>query len=320
MSSLLNRSLLLVGGVVVGGTVWGLVAAAAPQPQPAVHACYDMASGTSIALSPPKHVVGVGLSYAQHIAETGSPYTPDQPPPLFDKRWTPTTSTTALPTRDEQLAAAAPLEASLGASLEEQGIALQPLLDYEVELGIVVLEDISPAQLADPDYIPQLGFFVANDVSERSLAILGDGQRDPIAYWGVSKSFPGFLPTGTHAWVPTTPVRDGLPCVQLKTTVNGELRQDGSTRDLIYNTTALLEYAATQATLTAGTWVLTGTPSGVAIQTPGWKVRLSNMLGMDRFDKLSIKQGEAADFLQPGDVVVVQADGLGSVRSEIVAP
>lgn len=307
MSPLLNRVLPL--GLLLGCET--------TPPQPAAHACYDLDDGDFVDLSPPERVVGVGLSYAEHIKETGGAHTPGAPPPMFDKVWSPTAPRVTPPTLDAHLAAAEALEPGLPALLRERGVELQPLLDYEVELGIVLLEDVSAERLADPGDVPQLGFFVANDLSDRALAILGDGQADPYAYWGVSKSFPGFLPAASRAWVPSRPVRDGLPCLQLQTRVNGELRQDGATSDLIFTTTELLSHAAGAGGLRAGTWILTGTPSGVAIQTPPWKIKAAELLRLDRFRKLAIKQRAAADFLQPGDVVEVRAGGLGAVQTEI---
>jgi len=72
------------------------------------------------------------------------------------------------------------------------------------------------------------------------------------------------------------------------------------------------------AALTRGTMILTGTPSGVAIQTPRWLVRASALAGVSRMKKLSIKLGqESSAFLSPGDEVTVDAAQLGRVSVRI---
>ncbi len=158
-------------------------------------------------------------------------------------------------------------------------------------------------------------------MSERALAVLGEGRSNRYDYWGVSKSFDGFLPTGTHMWRPTEPVHNGLPCVRLRTRVNGQVRQDQHTSDMVYTITELLDAARARAgaPLRAGTWILTGTPSGVAIATPAWKVNLANLVGLDRFTRLSAVNDTAARFLKAGDVVEVEAEGLGSVSVTLSA-
>jgi 2-keto-4-pentenoate hydratase/2-oxohepta-3-ene-1,7-dioic acid hydratase in catechol pathway len=70
--------------------------------------------------------------------------------------------------------------------------------------------------------------------------------------------------------------------------------------------------------LERGTIILTGTPGGVAMKTPRWLVRLSNLLGLSRFTKLEAKlSDDRSAFLKPGDKVVVRGKGLGKVTIRI---
>ena len=145
-------------------------------------------------------------------------------------------------------------------------------LDYEIELVLVMGPENTIA-----------GYAVANDVSARDL------QRSE-AQWSRAKGFDTSCPWGP--WITTTDEVDprGL---RLTTHVNGELRQDGSTCDLIFGPEELVDFIAETCTLEPGAIILTGTPSGV---------------------------GEAFDpprYLQPGDTVGwrSRASGPSSTRS-----
>ncbi|MEO0323152.1 MAG: fumarylacetoacetate hydrolase family protein [Myxococcota bacterium] len=293
-------------------------------PVPAALHCHALSDGAYVALEAPAQVFGVGLSYAGHIEETAASFDAGASAPVFRKRAEATRpgAAVALPSPAALLARAEVLEPGLAAAVEADHPELDPLLDYEVELGIVLLEDVDPEDLRDPGFAPRLGFFVANDLSARALALLGEGRDDRETFWGVSKSFPGFLPLPTRAFVPREAHPSGVPCVVLETRVNGELRQRQSTRDLIYTPKAMLGFvrvAFPEARLSAGTVVLTGTPGGVAISTPRWKVRLAQLLELDRFTKLRLKLRERDAFLRPGDVVTVSGEGLGAVEVTVTA-
>lgn len=282
-------------------------------PMPAAHTCLDLAAGDTLPLTPPTVVWGAGLTYAAHLRETGQ--SGDGPPPVFAKEWSPTTASVAVPSREALIEKMEQTEPGLHGAVQTHDLPVTALLDWEVELGVVLLEDRAPGA------VPRVGFFVANDLSERALAILGEGRDDRLAYWGASKSHPGFLPTTHTMWVPENPIEDGIPCVDLHTTVNGVEVQRASTTDLVLPLSGLLDAteAAAGAPLRAGTWVLTGTPSGVALATPAWKVALADLVGLDRFARLGAVLPRADDFLAPGDTVVVAADGLGSVETTVVA-
>ena len=294
-------------------------------PTPADFHCYEVANGAYVPLDVPPRAFGIGLSYAAHIEETASEFDPDAVPPVFEKRASATIRSggeVRVPSADELIAAADAFEPGLGEPLRTDFPDLSALLDYEVELGFVLLEDIDPARLDDPNFAPRLGFFIANDLSSRSFQLLGEGQANRFAYWGAAKSFPGFMPIADRAWVPEVAERNGIPCVEVEAFVNGELRQRQSTDNLIYTPLQMLRFVHTRfpdAALEAGTIVLTGTPGGVAMTTPRWLVRLGELLGLDRFKKLSAKvNGDTARFLKEGDVVTVRALGLGKVSTPVV--
>jgi 2-keto-4-pentenoate hydratase/2-oxohepta-3-ene-1,7-dioic acid hydratase in catechol pathway len=272
----------------------------------------------------PSHIYGVGLAYAKHINETASSFDPDGDPPIFLKSLNSRTadgSTVKIPSHTEMLNA---LE------LHEPGISkkiahipnLPALLDYETELGFVLLEDISKVQLANDGFIPKIGFYMANDFGARSVAILGEGQPNRYDYWGVSKSFRGFTPISDKVWIPNEFQENAIPCIMIETLVNEELRQHQMTSDLIYTPLQMLQaidrkYPSNP--LKKGDLVLTGTPGGVIMSAPRWMMRAAAIVGLDRFAKLKTKiaDDEVAKFLHAGDQVVVRGDGLGSVSVTI---
>jgi len=296
----------------------------AQKPTPARLHCYDVAQGSYVPLEAPPDAFGIGLSYAAHIEETASTFDPNASPPIFRKdpsALVRADSTVMMPSAEQIREAAEALEPGLGQALLQAHPEFSPLLDYEVEMGFVLLEDIAPASLEDPDFAPSLGFFIANDVSARTLALLGEGRPNRFDYWGVSKSFPGFMPAAHQAWVPNETKPNGVPCVVIETRVNGEVRQRQSTDDLIYTPAQMLRFIQAKypdARLHKGTIVLTGTPGGVALTVPRWLVRLGNLIGMSRFKKLATKlDGDTSRFLKPGDRVVTQGEGLGKVSITI---
>lgn len=312
--------LVIVLAAVAFGLAFYLLRPLRVKPTPADFFCYEPGQGAYVPLQTPPRAFGIGLSYAGHIEETASSFDPASAPPVFEKRPSAVVRTGAevrVPTTDELIGAADAFEPGLGPLLREDFPALAPLLDYEVEMGFVLLEDIDPSRLDDPSFAPRLGFFVANDLSARSLAILGEGRANRYEYWGISKSLPGFMPIADRAWVPEEPERNGIPCVEIELLVNGEVRQRQSTANLIYTPAEMLGFvhaAFPDAPLTAGTIVLTGTPGGVAMTTPRWLVRLGNLVGLSRFKKLSAKlEGDTSRFLVAGDTVVARAQDLGEV-------
>ena len=216
------------------------------------------------------------------------------------------------------------LESGISQQVNQQFQSLPALLDYEVELGFVLLEDIPAENLNNANYIPKIGFFIGNDLSARSVGVFGEGQVNRYDYWGVSKSFLGFTPISDKVWIPNELKANSIPCITIETQVNGEVRQHQMTSDMIYTPLQMLQAIHRKypnKPLQKGDLVLTGTPGGVIMSTPRWLVRLAGIIGMDRFkklDKVTSDEKGVAKFLKAGDKILVVGDGLGSVEIEIV--
>lgn len=170
--------------------------------------------------------------------------------------------------------------------------AVTTQLDYEVELAVVV-------GLLPDGTVGAAGFCVADDVSARDL-------QDAEDQWARAKGADGFVPFGP--WITTADElaapawSDGTPTLRLRTWVNGELRQDATTADLVFDVDVLLAHIGAAITMRPGDLVLTGTPDGVGKATP-------------RADGT----GKGV-WLVPGDVVRMEIDGLGVIEHAIVAP
>ncbi|MHA3791873.1 fumarylacetoacetate hydrolase family protein [Sphingomonas sp. YL-JM2C] len=158
-------------------------------------------------------------------------------------------------------------------------------LDYEVELGFVIGKR---ARYVSPEDAPGhiFGYLVGNDVSAR------DWQMHASTFT-IGKSFETFGPIGP--WI-VTPDEIGDPHdLELRCHVNGELRQQGNTSDMIYSLWEMIEYVSTAFVLEPGDVVLTGTPEGVGhAMTP-------------------------QTYLQPGDVVRCEIEKIGAIENRIVA-
>lgn len=295
--------------------------------KPATFQCLDLQEGKFMPYdTTPANIYGIGLAYARHINETASDFDPKGDPPVFIKASSSLTkngSTVKIPTQPTLLQAVEQLEPGISDQVNQQVATLPALMDYEVELGFVLLEDIPAANLNDEQYAPKIGFFISNDLSARSLAVLGEGQANRYDYWGVSKSFAGFTPISEKVWVPNEFKANSIPCIMIETLVNGEVRQHQMTSDLIYTPLQMLQAIHRKypnKPLQKGDLVLTGTPGGVAMSAPRWLVRLAGIVGMGRFEKLAnvTKEEDIARFLKNGDKVVVKGAGLGSVEIEVV--
>jgi 2-keto-4-pentenoate hydratase/2-oxohepta-3-ene-1,7-dioic acid hydratase in catechol pathway len=158
--------------------------------------------------------------------------------------------------------------------------------DYEVEICVVIGKDAlyleSPAKAKE--HI--LGYTISQDVSERHWQIERSGQ------WVKGKSFPTFNPVGP--WIVTADEFDPTD-VRLWSTVDGEKRQDSKTSDMIFGIDHCVWYISQFMELKAGDIINTGTPEGV---------------GMGH---------KPEKYLKPGQVVETGIDGLGTIRSNVVA-
>jgi len=123
--------------------------------------------------------------------------------------------------------------------------------------------------------------------------------------------------------VPNTHLANAIPCVNLQTYVNGKLRQNESTQNLIYTPSDMLRFIHKKypaESMSKGDIILTGTPSGVILNVPRWKSRLAKIIGLDRFQKLAINQknNSAKKFIKAGDTVDISAEWLGDVSATFV--
>ena len=210
----------------------------------------------------PGKIIIIGLNYRDHAAEVGSPL-PSAPRfhLIPGSAVTASGATIRLPKR-------APHK-----------------VDYECELGIVVGR--SGRDIPEKrgwDYVA--GGTVANDVSARDVQ-LGENPDLPMANPALAKGFDGFKPLGP-ALLTTDALRQH-DSMRITTNVNGVVRQDSSTAELIFTVPQLLAYISSFLTLYAGDVVLTGTPGGT---------------GLAR-----------GRFLRHGDVVTVTVEHIGSLSN-----
>ena len=156
-------------------------------------------------------------------------------------------------------------------------------LDYECELGVVIGKDARDVKREDVrEYI--FGYTIVNDVSARNL-------QTRHRQWYFGKSLDGFTPMGpciVSADEISFPPQLGIRCL-----VNGEVRQDSNTRNLIAGIADIIVMLSEGMTLQAGTIIATGTPAGVGMgMTP-------------------------PAFLKEGDVVECRIEGIGTLRNVV---
>ncbi|NLX09359.1 MAG: fumarylacetoacetate hydrolase family protein [Chloroflexi bacterium] len=197
----------------------------------------------------PGKIVCIGRNYAAHAAEQNAAV-PDEPM-LFLK----------------------PPSALIGSGATIEIPAGIGRVDHESELAVIIGRRARRVSRdAALDYV--LGYTCANDVSARAYQ-KKDGQ------WGRAKGFDTFCPLGP--WINT----DLDPAdVAVRCRVNGELRQDGRTAQLVFDVPALIEFISGVMTLLPGDLILTGTPSGISE-------------------------------LHDGDVVQVEVEGIGVLENPV---
>lgn len=204
-----------------------------------------------LAPAEPSKVLAFGRNYAEHARELGNEV--PEIPVVFTK----------------------PSTAVVGDGADVPYPALTSNLHFEGELAAVIgrrCRDVPPESVRDV----VLGYTVGNDLTMRDL------QRSE-KQWTRAKGFDGSCPLGP--WVETDVDPSSL---SLRTTVNGELRQDGTTADMLHDVAACVSWVSAAMTLLPGDVVLTGTPAGV---------------------------GE----LVVGDEVAVTVEGIGTLTTRIVA-
>ncbi len=146
-------------------------------------------------------------------------------------------------------------------------------LDWEIELGIVIG---STARRVSPEAALShvAGWCLANDVSER------DWQANRNGQWMKGKSFDGFGPLGP--WLVTTEELTAPQAIPLRLSVNGEVRQNSNTSDMIFSAAFLVSYISRFMTLLPGDVVMTGTPEGVGFgMKPPVYLKRGDMITLD---------------------------------------
>ncbi len=229
-----------------------------------VDASTDILNEQDLQLGPcvvnPEKLICIGLNYKRHARESGMAV--PEVPLLFSKF-------------NNALAGA-------GEAIPLPDNAVQ--YDYEIEMGVVIGKEARNVRVEDAlDYV--FGYFTANDMSVRDLQFR-------TSQWLLGKTPDKFFPAGPYL-VTADEVGDpqnlGLYCW-----VNGELRQNSNTADMIFSVAEIISYTSQYMTLKPGDVISTGTPEGV-------------ILG--RKEK---------DWLQPGDEVVVEVEGLGRCGNRMV--
>jgi 2-keto-4-pentenoate hydratase/2-oxohepta-3-ene-1,7-dioic acid hydratase in catechol pathway len=209
----------------------------------------------------PGAVVCIGMNYAAHAAEGGAE--PPKQPIVFFKH-----PNTVVGAYDDVLV--------------PRGSAKT---DWEVELAVVIGKEARYVETDEEALACVAGYTVSNDVSERAFQIEVSGGQ-----WSKGKCCETFNPLGPSL-VPADEVSD-VQNLQLKSFVNGEVRQDSNTRDMIFSVAALIRDLSQYMVLSPGDIVNTGTPEGVALS--------------GRFP-----------YLSPGDTMELEIEGLGRQKQSL---
>ena len=216
---------------------------------------------------PRRNILCLGKNYLEHAQEVAAKMQQSSAPPrrpiIFTK------ATTAV------IASGAPIPSHSDYTQK---------LDYEAELALIIGNggrDIAPEQAWNHVF----GYTAINDISARDL------QKEHLQ-WFRAKSLDGFAPMG-----PVVVHRSVMPApadIEVRCTVNGELRQSASFDQLIFDVPEIISVLSAGMTLLPGDIIATGTPAGVGMGfTP-------------------------PKYLQPGDEVVVEVTGVGALRNPVV--
>jgi 2-keto-4-pentenoate hydratase/2-oxohepta-3-ene-1,7-dioic acid hydratase in catechol pathway len=263
------------------------------------------------------HHVGTGTNYVEHQAEATI-----EEPYLFPKMG-------ALTDSDEPLLA-----------------GTQGLLDYEVELGLVALHDIT-AETGIPEH---MGLLLTNDWTDRELLVSQIDVDDLTSGAGFTnaKSQPGFFSTGDLFVIPAdweTHYKE----LTLELYVNGDLRQRAHPAEMVWDGPTLIEkvlaagdrtwdsdgeptpLTAEPGIISRGTVIQSGTPEGVIYRAPDTRQRILGFMEwagsfgtnaesiVDSALQVYVRDAhEAGVYLQPGDEIVTRAEGLGQIFTTII--
>jgi len=164
-------------------------------------------------------------------------------------------------------------------------------IDYEIELAVVIGKQAKYVDIENaPDYVA--GYTIANDISARSVTFLKGRQKRPwddFYDWLNGKWADGFLPMGPYLL--TADKIEDVQNLNLILKVNGEVRQNANTTQMIYRVADIVSFLSHIMTLEPGDIIATGTPAGVAVAT--------------------------GNFLQPGDSIECTIEKLGTLKNTL---
>ncbi|MGQ7312583.1 fumarylacetoacetate hydrolase family protein [Microbacterium arabinogalactanolyticum] len=225
-------------------------------------------------LQAPGKILAVAANYQEHVTESGR-----------EERDVDTASPRLFLKPDTSI---------VGDNAEVELAPITTQFDWEAELAVVIGRTARNVSVADAlDYV--FGYATSNDLSARNL-VLGmprDGEAWTSFFdWLEGKWLDGSAPIG-----PYLVTADDVPDPQnlaIRLSVNGVVKQEGSTAGMIHTVAELVSFSSRLMTLRPGDVILTGTPAGVGATT--------------------------GSFLAPGDVVVTEIETLGALTTRIVAP
>jgi 2-keto-4-pentenoate hydratase/2-oxohepta-3-ene-1,7-dioic acid hydratase in catechol pathway len=211
----------------------------------------------------PNKIICVGLNYRKHAEETNAPI--PEYPILFNK-----------------------FNNTLTGHLKSVAVPkVTEKLDYEAELVVVIgkkTKDVAKEKALEHVF----GYACVNDLSARDLQLR-------TQQWLLGKTCDDFSPLGPYL---VTADEVGNPNnLEMKTTVNGEVRQHSNTSDMIFYVDEIVSYISRHMTLVPGDIILTGTPEGVVLGLPP----------------------ELQAYLKPGDEVTIEIEKLGSLTNRFIA-
>ncbi|MEV4078818.1 fumarylacetoacetate hydrolase family protein [Nonomuraea fuscirosea] len=209
----------------------------------------------------PGKIVCIGLNYSDHAAESGAAV-PEEPV-VFMKA-----SNTMVGPYDEVLVPRGSVKS-----------------DWEVELAVVIGREARYLRSREEALDVIAGYAISNDVSEREFQLERGGQ------WDKGKSCETFNPLGP--WLVTADEVSDPQRLAMRLWVNGELRQDGDTKNMIFDVAEVVRYLSQFMVLEPGDVINTGTPAGVAMGMPG------------------------QPYLRAGDVMELEIEGLGRQRQTV---
>jgi len=208
----------------------------------------------------PRKFFAIGLNYADHVAETGAE--------------SPEHMTVFIKASSCVTGPYDPVERP----------AVSDILDYEGELGFVIGRRCRHVRAHEAAEVIA-GYVIVDDVSVRDWQI-------QTPQWSLAKSFDTHGPIGP--WIVTADELGDPHTLGIRTYVNGELRQQSNTRQLIFDCFRQVEILSQACTLEPGDVIATGTPSGIAAMREG------------------------RPWLKPGDRVRVEVDGIGAIENPVV--